>query len=167
MPRLIWVFAGHTGHFVGFVMLWLWRDCSPEPSLVAYVISTIISWAGSFQLSVVMVFILMQCVTQVPNSQKKCLAIARLMSVRLFLDLSLRFWQFYRNWVTEWQNQQNDIHSGQTLISLGFHHVWSESSLGTLWVAKDPRLLHADSIGQKLWSDFYLPFLMPHLLGNG
>ena len=22
MPRLIWVFAGHTGHFVGFVM---WR----------------------------------------------------------------------------------------------------------------------------------------------
>ena len=23
MPRLIWVFAGRTGHFVGFVMLWL------------------------------------------------------------------------------------------------------------------------------------------------
>ena len=23
MPRLIWVFAGHTGHFVGFVVLWL------------------------------------------------------------------------------------------------------------------------------------------------
>ena len=23
MPRLIWVFAGWTGHFVGFVMLWL------------------------------------------------------------------------------------------------------------------------------------------------
>ena len=23
MPRLIWVFAGHTDHFVGFVMLWL------------------------------------------------------------------------------------------------------------------------------------------------
>ena len=22
-PRLIWVFTGHTGHFVGFVMLWL------------------------------------------------------------------------------------------------------------------------------------------------
>ena len=32
MPRLIWVFAGRTGRFVGFVMLWLisvWRlsDC--------------------------------------------------------------------------------------------------------------------------------------------
>ena len=24
MPRLIWVFARRTGHFVGFVMLWLW-----------------------------------------------------------------------------------------------------------------------------------------------
>ena len=23
MPRLIWVFAGHTCHFVGFVMSWL------------------------------------------------------------------------------------------------------------------------------------------------
>ena len=23
MPRLIWVFAGCTGHFIGFVMLWL------------------------------------------------------------------------------------------------------------------------------------------------
>ena len=23
IPRLIWVFAGHTGHFVGFVMRWL------------------------------------------------------------------------------------------------------------------------------------------------
>ena len=23
IPRLIWVFAGRTGHFVGFVMLWL------------------------------------------------------------------------------------------------------------------------------------------------
>ena len=23
MPRLIWVFAGHTGHFVGFVLQWL------------------------------------------------------------------------------------------------------------------------------------------------
>ena len=23
MPRLIWVFAGRSGHFVGFVVLWL------------------------------------------------------------------------------------------------------------------------------------------------
>ena len=27
----------------------LWRDCADEPSLVAYVIRTIISWAGSFE----------------------------------------------------------------------------------------------------------------------
>ena len=29
MPRLIWVFAGHTCHFVGFVMRWLlWFWCT-------------------------------------------------------------------------------------------------------------------------------------------
>ena len=27
MPRLIWVFAGHKGHFVGFVMRWLILLC--------------------------------------------------------------------------------------------------------------------------------------------
>ena len=31
MPRLIWVFAGCTGHFVGFVMSWL--KCSLSPKL--------------------------------------------------------------------------------------------------------------------------------------
>ena len=30
-------------------------------------------------------------------------------------------------------------------ISLGSHPVWSESSLCSQWVAKDPRLLHVDS----------------------
>ena len=33
----------------------------------------------------------------------------------------------------------------KTQISLGIHPVWSESSLCTQWVAKDPRFLHADS----------------------
>ena len=33
----------------------------------------------------------------------------------------------------------------KTQISLGFHPVWSESSLCALRIAKDPRLLHADS----------------------
>ena len=31
MPRLIWVFAGPTGHFVGFVMLWLVSEKSHDP----------------------------------------------------------------------------------------------------------------------------------------
>ena len=30
MHRLIWVFAGHTGHFVGFVMRWLIFCCSSD-----------------------------------------------------------------------------------------------------------------------------------------
>ena len=33
----------------------------------------------------------------------------------------------------------------KTQISLGIRLVWSESSLGTHWVAKDPSFLHADS----------------------
>ena len=37
------------------------------------------------------------------------------------------------------------VRPAKTQISLGIHPVWSESSLFTLWVAKDPMLLHADS----------------------
>ena len=37
LPRLIWVFAGCTCHFVGFVMLWL-----------MYLISTLFTWVGSY-----------------------------------------------------------------------------------------------------------------------
>ena len=33
----------------------------------------------------------------------------------------------------------------KTQLSLGIHPVWSESSLCTQWVAKDPSFLHADS----------------------
>ena len=33
----------------------------------------------------------------------------------------------------------------KTKISLGIHPVWSESSLCTQWVAKDPGFLHVDS----------------------
>ena len=37
-------------------------------------------------------------------------------------------------WASAWQNLQN-----------GIRPVWSESLLGTQWVAKDPSFLHADS----------------------
>ena len=33
------------------------------------------------------------------------------------------------NWAAAWQNQQNDVRPAKTLISLGIHPVWSESSL--------------------------------------
>ena len=32
----------------------------------------------------------------------------------------------------------------KTQFSLSIHAVWSESSQGTLWVAKDPNRLHAN-----------------------
>ena len=41
MPRLIWVFAGHIGHFVGFIVLWLFCDLSKcqNKSFVLYFLS--------------------------------------------------------------------------------------------------------------------------------
>ena len=43
------------------------------------------------------------------------------------------------------------VHPAKTHISLGIRPVWSESSLCTQWVAKDPSFLHADS---EDWSDW-------------
>ena len=37
------------------------------------------------------------------------------------------------------------VRPAKTQISLGIHPVWSESSLGVQWVAKDPSFLHADT----------------------
>ena len=37
------------------------------------------------------------------------------------------------------------VRPAKTHISLGIRPVWSESSLCTQWVAKDPSFLHADS----------------------
>ena len=49
---------------------------------------------------------------------------------------------------TEWH-----VCQAKTPISLGFHPVWSESSLYTQWVAKDPSFLHADSEDWSDWAD--------------
>ena len=48
-------------------------------------------------------------------------------------------------WATSWQNKQYDWAPAKTQISLGIRPVWSESSLCTQWVAKDPSFLHLDS----------------------
>ena len=37
------------------------------------------------------------------------------------------------------------MHPAKMQISLGIHPVWSESSMCSQWVAKDPSFLHADS----------------------
>ena len=49
-------------------------------------------------------------------------------------------------WATSRQNQHTDVRADQPdQFSLGIRPVWSESSLCTQWVAKDPTFLHADS----------------------
>ena len=50
------------------------------------------------------------------------------------------------------------VRPAKTPISLGIHPVWSESSLCTLWVAKDSSFLHADS------EDFDQTGRMPRLI---
>ena len=46
-----------------------------------------------------------------------------------------------------WHDKTNkmSVRPAKTQISLGIHPVWSESSLCTQWVAKDPRFRHGDS----------------------
>ena len=46
-----------------------------------------------------------------------------------------------------WHDKTNkmSVRPAKTQISLGIRPVWSESSLCTQWVAKEPRFLHADS----------------------
>ena len=61
-------------------------------------------------------------------------------------------------WATTRQNQQNDMHPVKTLINLGIHTVWSESSLCAQWVAKDPTILHVAS------EDFDQTERMPRLI---
>ena len=45
------------------------------------------------------------------------------------------------------------VHLAKTQISLGICPVWSESSLCTQWVAKDPSFLHANSEYWLHWVD--------------
>ena len=43
------------------------------------------------------------------------------------------------------KNNKTSVRPAKTQISLGIRPVWSESSLCTQWVAKDPSFLHGDS----------------------
>ena len=57
-------------------------------------------------------------------------------------------------WATAWQNQQNDLCAHRRLRSgLGIRPFWSESSLCSLWIAKDPMLFHVDSKDLSDWAD--------------
>ena len=60
-----------------------------------------------------------------------------------------------RKWVNvPWYDKTNkmSVPPAMTQISLGIHPVWTESSLCAQFVAKDQRLLHADSPGWSLSS---------------
>ena len=66
-----------------------------------------------------------------------------LLFISFFLLSSLNLCEWRWNW--SWQNQQNDVCTAKTQISLGICPVWSESWLCSLRISKDLRLFHADS----------------------
>ena len=63
------------------------------------------------------------------------------------------FWLLILKWYETPHDKTNKmtVRPAKIQISLGICPVWSESSLCTQWVAKDPSFLHADS---GLWSDW-------------
>ena len=51
----------------------------------------------------------------------------------------------HSKWARAWQNQKNDVCAQQGLRSAWKSTLTDQSSLGALWVAKDPNFLHVDS----------------------
>ena len=110
----------------------LWRDCagSPEPSLVANVISTIISWAGSFYWLSCIILNLSKSMTNVNNVWEKQHSFSYGLKSHMSRDVTKP---------TNWH-----VRPVKTQISLCIRPVWSESLLCTQWVGKGPSFHHAD-----------------------
>ena len=114
------------------------RGCagSPEPSLVAFVINTIISWAGS-------------------NYNKRSIK-STSTDIKFVTSLS----------AAARQNQQNDVRPAKTQISLGIRPVWSESSLSAWrsLTCRSLAILRAHSDDWSDWADTDQTGRMPKLI---
>ena len=66
--------------------------------------------------------------------------------VSRLVNIGARARQNKQNWAATTKPTKWYVHPANTQISLGFHQVWSESSLGALLVAVDPVFCHADPI---------------------
>ena len=156
MPRLIWVFAGHTCHFVGFVMrqlkwcdFWLlpeWRICLFYEANTQNRRKCIVSckWCG----------VLKKMISYLDTDQSRLsesLNRADLYGCspdRNRLSSTSRYMSRLMTKLTKWH-----VCPPNTQISLGIRPVWSESSLCAHWVAKDISFLHADSEDWWDWAD--------------
>ena len=163
IPRLIWVFAGHTCHFVGFVMRrdLLLFSCSftssaerrnkDENQVVAHFrIELISSENSSSQISCV-IFLNTNCsrTAASPFPNPSFLAPSLPPFIRRFVrSASHSFCLRQRSDQITYEPPHNTINKmtvrpAKTQISLGIHSVWSEYSLCAQSVAKDPSFLHA------------------------
>ena len=106
---------------------------SPEPLLVAYVVSTIIPWAGS-------------------DVYKSRFLLATLTSVTPAIYSETQSHQVFHKkgkWAATWQKVS--VHLAKTQISLGICPVWSESSLSA-WRNLGSLVIHW--VHSEDWSDW-------------
>ena len=128
MPMLIWVFAGHTGHFAGFVMLRL-------------------------KFSIHLSSIRGPVIDQRPVMDHIVIIVSRFsFNILNKSHVSLNLWHnvwthLLKSKIEPPHDKTNKmiVRPAKTWISLGIRPVWSESSLCAQWVGKDQSFLRADS----------------------
>ena len=137
MPRLIWVFPGCTGHFVGFVMWQLiFRSTGQKFVKEREEKKLVLIGQVSHNMEVILRHSCNFCFSTWPEIiLKSC----NLTYILFFSFNSITFEP------PQDKTNQMTVCPAKTRISLGICSVWSESSLCTQWVAKDPSFPHADS----------------------
>ena len=152
MPRLIWVFAGHKSHFVGFIMLWLnYLICELNLETVSdvWILIALKNWLtfkyrvfyvdGNAKL-VIMTFISaknmfssneksdLKVTCQHHRSKQAYFAEKKNIHLSRLMTKSTKWLCAQRRLRSTWASTQSD-----------------QSSLCAQWVGKDPSFLHMDS----------------------
>ena len=158
MPRLIWVFAGRTCHFVGF---WgglydqsLLNRVDPEKMVdLSSVIIEVWTFESLTQKPVHFDHMNLICChdNETFNLQKLFKNHLRRSHkgagwswnlIEMFIKFASTKMLFE---LPHDKTNKVSVPPAKTQISLGVYPVWSESSLCAQWVAKDPSFLHVDS----------------------
>ena len=137
MPRLIWVFAGHT-----VTLLVLSCHGSSEDGwyyfkMYNFIIKGVYSANNAYIRKIKFYFITLPAINNAVVLEQKNTQVDYMY---ILSAISLN-----RIWAAAWQNQQNDLCAQRRLNSAWASAQSDQSSLCTQWVTKDPRFLHADS----------------------
>ena len=140
MPRLIWGFTVRISHIVGFVML----------RLICYSFTTSFQRGRDHGLPSYNAYRDFCGLSGLARRWRDAPQGGLTDHSRQIADLlrDVYAWVFSRpNPFAPRHDKTNEmaVRPAKTQISLGIRPVWSESSLCTQWVVKDPSFLHADS----------------------